>query len=76
MRLFAKILVLIVFHLRIHALKVDPRCRMLDSCGNSWTGETPEAHRQPRGKRVSCSGNQLLLSPSTISYNFYEKSLL
>ena len=35
---------------------------MLDSCGNSWTGETPEAHRQPRGKRASCSGNQLLLS--------------
>ncbi|PFA61865.1 hypothetical protein CN378_22025 [Bacillus sp. AFS015802] len=25
---------------------------VLDSCGNSWTGETPEAHRQPRGKRA------------------------
>ncbi|KAA0561202.1 hypothetical protein F0342_20055 [Bacillus sp. CH30_1T] len=31
--------------------------------------------RQPHGKRASCSGNQLLLSPSTISNKLYEKSL-
>ena len=39
---------------------------MLDSCGTSGTGETPqersdeEAHRPPRGKRASWSGNQPL----------------
>jgi hypothetical protein len=37
-----------------------------DSCGISGTGETPparsgrEAHRTPRGKRASWSGNQPL----------------
>ncbi len=37
---------------------------MRDPCGSSVTGETPqsrsveEAHRLPRGKRASCSGNQ------------------
>ncbi len=35
---------------------------MLYSCGKSWTVQKAEAHRQPRGKRASCTGNQLLLS--------------
>ncbi|KAB7708879.1 hypothetical protein F9802_01660 [Bacillus aerolatus] len=38
--------------------------KVRDSCGISGTGETPqeqsdeEAHRPPRGKRASWSGNQ------------------
>ncbi|TKD72028.1 hypothetical protein FBF83_04300 [Pseudalkalibacillus hwajinpoensis] len=43
--------------------------KVLDSCGISGTGETPqarlkraeEAHRPPRGKRASWSGNQSTL---------------
>ncbi|OIK14177.1 hypothetical protein BIV60_12450 [Bacillus sp. MUM 116] len=42
--------------------------KVRDSCGSSGTGETPqeqsdeEAHRPPRGKRASWSGNQPLYS--------------
>ena len=41
---------------------------MLDSCGTSGTGETPqerndeEAYRPPRGKRASWSGNELAIA--------------
>ncbi|OIK14704.1 hypothetical protein BIV60_11185 [Bacillus sp. MUM 116] len=45
--------------------------KVRDSCGSSGTGETPqeqsaeEAHRPPRGKRASWSGNQPLYSLAT-----------
>jgi len=76
--LFAKFLVLIVFLLRIHAQKVDWSGRVLDSCGNSWTGETPEA--QPR--RLTASPAESEHPGAEINYYFllynsnklYEKS--
>jgi hypothetical protein len=43
---------------------VDLRSRRVDSCGRSWTDETPqersdeEAQRQPRGKRSAWNENQ------------------
>ncbi|KAA0564207.1 hypothetical protein F0342_08440 [Bacillus sp. CH30_1T] len=78
MRLFAKIL-FYCFLLRIHAKKVDWSGRMLDSCGNSWTGETPEA--QPR--RLTASPAESEHPGAEINYYFllynsnklYEKSL-
>jgi len=45
---------------------VDCSGRRVDSCGRSWTGETPqeqsdeEAQRQPRGKRSAWNENQQL----------------
>jgi hypothetical protein len=43
---------------------VDCSGRRVDSCGRSWSGETPqeqsdeEAQRQPRGKRSAWNENQ------------------
>ncbi|ANX13583.1 hypothetical protein ABE41_016350 [Fictibacillus arsenicus] len=59
---------------------------MRDSCGISGTGETPngakrkEAHRTPRGKRATWSGNQLLpkqqrLRKQLINNNFTYKRM-
>ncbi|TYS84946.1 hypothetical protein FZC88_22390 [Rossellomorea aquimaris] len=33
-----------------------------------------KAHRQPRGKRASCSGNQLLISFSKITTNLAKRA--
>ncbi|TKD70602.1 hypothetical protein FBF83_08215 [Pseudalkalibacillus hwajinpoensis] len=51
---------------------------MLDSCGTSGTGETPQArlkraedaHRPHQGKRASWSGNQLLLLRQQCQRNY------
>jgi hypothetical protein len=75
MRLIAKILVFIVcFLLRIHAQKVDWSGRLLDSCGNSWTGETPEA--QPRRLTASPAESEHPVAEINYYFLFYNSDKL